>query len=166
MINSSAWYEQSFYMYLRSCSLCVSPPPPRRFLPEKARHKRQALQDMTRPLKLWLYRHRENPYPSKSEKLELVKTSQMSLTQVQSQHALVYSPPPAHSFNYPQRTRIYSSLLLLLLLLLLPFFFFFFFFFFYICSPSIFASFFLFFFFFFCSIGEKDKCSLLKNLRI
>ncbi|GFO05570.1 homeobox protein mohawk [Plakobranchus ocellatus] len=53
-----------------------------RFLPEKARHKRQALQDMTRPLKLWLYRHRENPYPSKSEKLELVKTSQMSLTQV------------------------------------------------------------------------------------
>ncbi|XP_025076650.1 iroquois-class homeodomain protein irx-1-like isoform X3 [Pomacea canaliculata] len=54
----------------------------RRFVPEKTRHKRQALQDMTRPLKHWLLKHRDNPYPSKAEKLELVSSSQMTLTQV------------------------------------------------------------------------------------
>ncbi|XP_059159759.1 mucin-5AC-like [Physella acuta] len=54
----------------------------RKFLPEKTRHKRQTLQDMTRPLKMWLVSHRENPYPSKLDKLELVKMSRMSMTQV------------------------------------------------------------------------------------
>lgn len=54
----------------------------RKFLPEKTRHKRQTLQDMTRPLKQWLLRHRDNPYPSKAEKLDLVAQSQMTLTQV------------------------------------------------------------------------------------
>ncbi|BFZ22087.1 hypothetical protein BsWGS_25125 [Bradybaena similaris] len=37
---------------------------------------------MTRPLKQWLYKHRENPYPTKLEKMELVKHSHMTLTQV------------------------------------------------------------------------------------
>ncbi|XP_055869894.1 mucin-2-like isoform X2 [Biomphalaria glabrata] len=54
----------------------------RKFLPEKTRHKRQTLQDMTRPLKLWLVKHRDNPYPSKTEKIELVKNSHMSIIQV------------------------------------------------------------------------------------
>ncbi|KAK7112426.1 hypothetical protein V1264_011885 [Littorina saxatilis] len=37
---------------------------------------------MTRPLKQWLLRHRDNPYPSKAEKVDLVSKSQMTLTQV------------------------------------------------------------------------------------
>ncbi|XP_076452562.1 uncharacterized protein LOC143288149 [Babylonia areolata] len=54
----------------------------RKFLPEKTRHKRQTLQDMTRPLKQWLIRHKDNPYPSKAQKMDLVSKSQMTLTQV------------------------------------------------------------------------------------
>ena len=39
-------------------------------------------QDMVRPLKQWLLRHRHNPYPTKAEKLELAAGSSMSLVQV------------------------------------------------------------------------------------
>lgn len=46
------------------------------------RHKRQALQDMARPLKQWLYKHRDNPYPTKTEKILLALGSQMTLVQV------------------------------------------------------------------------------------
>lgn len=48
----------------------------------KVRHKRQALQDMARPLKQWLYKHRDNPYPTKTEKILLALGSQMTLVQV------------------------------------------------------------------------------------
>lgn len=48
----------------------------------KIRHKRQALQDMARPLKQWLYKHRDNPYPTKTEKILLALGSQMTLVQV------------------------------------------------------------------------------------
>ncbi|XP_076837209.1 homeobox protein Mohawk-like [Brachyhypopomus gauderio] len=48
----------------------------------KVRHKRQALQDMARPLKQWLYKHRDNPYPSKTEKILLALGSHMTLVQV------------------------------------------------------------------------------------
>lgn len=51
------------------------------------RHKRQALQDMARPLKQWLYKHRDNPYPTKTEKILLALGSQMTLVQV------IQSPP-------------------------------------------------------------------------
>ncbi|XP_046377720.2 homeobox protein Mohawk-like [Haliotis rufescens] len=54
----------------------------RRLIPEKIRHKRQTLQDMARPLKQWLYQHRDNPYPSKSEKVALAAGSHMTLIQV------------------------------------------------------------------------------------
>ncbi|KAI5606689.1 homeobox protein Mohawk, partial [Silurus asotus] len=47
----------------------------------KVRHKRQALQDMARPLKQWLYKHRDNPYPTKTEKILLALGSQMTLVQ-------------------------------------------------------------------------------------
>ncbi|KAG1931818.1 mohawk homeobox a [Pimephales promelas] len=50
--------------------------------PGKVRHKRQALQDMARPLKQWLYKHRDNPYPTKTEKILLALGSQMTLVQV------------------------------------------------------------------------------------
>ena len=39
-------------------------------------------QDMVRPLKQWLLRHRHNPYPTKAEKVELAVGSHMSLVQV------------------------------------------------------------------------------------
>lgn len=57
---------------------------PRRGRPSggKVRHKRQALQDMARPLKQWLYKHRDNPYPTKTEKILLALGSQMTLVQV------------------------------------------------------------------------------------
>ncbi|XP_031176407.1 homeobox protein Mohawk-like [Sander lucioperca] len=48
----------------------------------KARHKRQVLQDMARPLKHWLYKHRDNPYPTKTEKVLLALGSHMTLVQV------------------------------------------------------------------------------------
>ncbi|XP_056149795.1 homeobox protein Mohawk-like [Lampris incognitus] len=48
----------------------------------KVRHKRQTLQDMARPLKHWLYKHRDNPYPTKTEKVLLALGSHMTLVQV------------------------------------------------------------------------------------
>uniref|UniRef100_A0A673XCV3 Mohawk homeobox n=1 Tax=Salmo trutta TaxID=8032 RepID=A0A673XCV3_SALTR len=48
----------------------------------KVRYKRQALQDMARPLKQWLYQHRDNPYPTKTEKALLALGSHMTLVQV------------------------------------------------------------------------------------
>ncbi|KAM9323012.1 homeobox protein Mohawk-like [Pholidichthys leucotaenia] len=48
----------------------------------KIRHKRQVLQDMARPLKHWLYKHRDNPYPTKTEKVLLALGSHMTLVQV------------------------------------------------------------------------------------
>ncbi len=40
------------------------------------------IQDMVRPLKQWLLRHRHNPYPTKAEKMELAIGSNMTLIQV------------------------------------------------------------------------------------
>ena len=37
---------------------------------------------MARPLKHWLYKHRDNPYPTKAEKTALAVGSQMTLTQI------------------------------------------------------------------------------------
>merc|ERR1719367_1623988 len=51
-------------------------------LPEKPRQKRAVIQDMVRPLKLWLLRHRHNPYPTKAEKVQLALGSNMTLVQV------------------------------------------------------------------------------------
>ncbi len=48
----------------------------------RIRHKRQVLQDMARPLKHWLYKHRDNPYPTKTEKVLLALGSHMTLVQV------------------------------------------------------------------------------------
>ncbi|KAF0021815.1 hypothetical protein F2P81_025932 [Scophthalmus maximus] len=36
---------------------------------------------MARPLKQWLYKHRDNPYPTKTEKILLALGSQMTLVQ-------------------------------------------------------------------------------------
>lgn len=53
------------------------------------RHKRQALQDMARPLKQWLYKHRDNPYPTKTEKILLALGSQMTLVQVRKERPIL-----------------------------------------------------------------------------
>lgn len=39
---------------------------------------------MARPLKQWLYKHRDNPYPTKTEKILLALGSQMTLVQVRT----------------------------------------------------------------------------------
>ncbi|XP_071822283.1 homeobox protein Mohawk-like isoform X2 [Apostichopus japonicus] len=44
--------------------------------------KKHPDKDMTKPLKTWLYEHRDHPYPSKTEKVLLALGSQMTLTQV------------------------------------------------------------------------------------
>ena len=56
--------------------------------PEKPRQKRAVIQDMVRPLKQWLLRHRHNPYPTKAEKVQLAVGSNMTLVQVQQSKAL------------------------------------------------------------------------------
>ncbi|XP_015231013.1 PREDICTED: homeobox protein Mohawk [Cyprinodon variegatus] len=58
----------------------------------KVRHKRQALQDMARPLKQWLYKHRDNPYPTKTEKILLALGSQMTLVQPWSGQPRLHVP--------------------------------------------------------------------------
>ena len=49
---------------------------------DRVRQKRSTMQDMARPLKHWLCKHRNNPYPSKADKQQLAIESHMSLTQV------------------------------------------------------------------------------------
>lgn len=39
---------------------------------------------MARPLKHWLYKHRDNPYPTKTEKVLLALGSHMTLVQVRT----------------------------------------------------------------------------------
>lgn len=56
----------------------------------KVRHKRQVLQDMARPLKHWLYKHRDNPYPTKTEKVLLALGSHMTLVQVRNNPPLIW----------------------------------------------------------------------------
>ena len=41
---------------------------------------------MARPLKHWLYKHRDNPYPTKTEKVLLALGSHMTLVQVKPAH--------------------------------------------------------------------------------
>ena len=40
---------------------------------------------MARPLKQWLYKHRDNPYPTKTEKVLLALGSHMTLVQVRDE---------------------------------------------------------------------------------
>ncbi|XP_067120243.1 homeobox protein Mohawk-like [Centruroides vittatus] len=82
-------------------------------LHERSRQKRQVLQDMAKPLKQWLIRHRNNPYPTKSEKVTLALGSQMTLVQVSNWFAnarrrlknTVRDP----DLSWSQRIRLYNS---------------------------------------------------------
>ncbi|XP_064474920.1 homeobox protein Mohawk-like [Ornithodoros turicata] len=56
--------------------------PTRCRLQERPRKKRHVLQSMARPLKKWLIRHRDKPYPTKAEKVALAMGSHMTLEQV------------------------------------------------------------------------------------
>uniref|UniRef100_T1IP84 Homeobox domain-containing protein n=1 Tax=Strigamia maritima TaxID=126957 RepID=T1IP84_STRMM len=80
---------------------------------ERVRHKRHVLQDMARPLKQWLIRHRQNPYPTKAEKISLALNSQMTLVQVNNWFAnarrrlknVVRNP----DLPWAQRIKLYNS---------------------------------------------------------
>ena len=62
------------------------PPPPPQQQPQQpssnVRYKRETLHDMTRPLKQWLYKNKNNPYPTKQQKVKLADESKMTLVQV------------------------------------------------------------------------------------
>ncbi|XP_075536535.1 uncharacterized protein LOC142571798 isoform X2 [Dermacentor variabilis] len=87
--------------------------PTRCRLQERPRKKRHVLQSMARPLKKWLIRHREKPYPSKAEKLALALGSHMTLEQVSNWFAnarrrlknTVYVP----GMNWGDRIRQYNN---------------------------------------------------------
>jgi len=46
------------------------------------RERRRRTRDVCRPLRHWLYGHRDAPYPSRADKLQLAAVTQLSLTQV------------------------------------------------------------------------------------
>lgn len=87
--------------------------PTRCRLQERPRKKRHVLQSMARPLKKWLIRHRDKPYPSKAEKLALALGSHMTLEQVSNWFAnarrrlknTVYVP----GMNWGDRIRHYNN---------------------------------------------------------
>lgn len=87
--------------------------PTRCRLQERPRKKRHVLQSMARPLKKWLIRHRNKPYPSKAEKLALAMGSHMTLEQVSNWFAnarrrlknTVFQP----GVNWGDRIRQYNS---------------------------------------------------------
>lgn len=77
------------------------------------RHKRQALQDMARPLKQWLYKHRDNPYPTKTEKILLALGSQMTLVQVREPPRAAPTAPRTGGMGNaapPRRARVWCPL--------------------------------------------------------
>ena len=49
---------------------------------EHIRKERSAIQNMTKPLKMWLYRNKAHPYPTKADKMELADHTNMTFTQV------------------------------------------------------------------------------------
>ena len=80
---------------------------------DRFRQKRQTLQDMARPLKHWLYRHRSNPYPTKAEKSQLAVESAMSLTQVSNWFAnarrRLKNTVTAPGLSWGHRISLYNS---------------------------------------------------------
>lgn len=46
------------------------------------RPRRRRTRDVCRPLRHWLYGHRDAPYPSRADKLQLATVTQLSLTQI------------------------------------------------------------------------------------
>ena len=67
----------------RSCAWCVA-----RLESEvdaattTRRERRRRTRDVCRPLRHWLYGHRDAPYPSRADKLQLAVDTQLTLTQV------------------------------------------------------------------------------------
>src|SRR6201995_3441307 len=49
---------------------------------DPAARRKNATRETTATLKAWLYEHRKNPYPTKSEKVYLAIMTKMTLTQV------------------------------------------------------------------------------------
>lgn len=46
------------------------------------RERRRRTRDVCRPLRHWMYGHRDAPYPSRADKLQLATATQLSLTQI------------------------------------------------------------------------------------
>lgn len=85
----------------------------RRSYPVKQRQKRQTMQNMTKPLKNWLCKHRTNPYPTKQEKEILASESHMSLTQVANWFAnarrRLKSTVKGDNYDWAMRVKLYNT---------------------------------------------------------
>lgn len=71
----STAYDQTTYMNLRHKYN-------RRTIQDQGRPKREAARSMCRPLKQWLYAHRDLPYPTRADKVQLAGVARMSVVQV------------------------------------------------------------------------------------
>jgi len=58
------------------------------------RERRRRTRDVCRPLRHWMYGHRDAPYPSRADKLQLATDTQLSLTQVPPRPRIIIA---AHS---------------------------------------------------------------------
>ena len=87
-----------------------------------AGRRKNATRETTATLKAWLYEHRKNPYPTKSEKVYLAIMTKMTLTQVSTwfanarrrlkkENKMTWSPRNRFDFGF----KFFLSLHLLLL---------------------------------------------------
>lgn len=71
------------------------------------------MQNMTRPLKQWLCKNRDNPYPSKLEKDILARESQMTNTQVSNWFAnarrRLKNAVKGDNIPWSKRVKMYNS---------------------------------------------------------
>ncbi|CAF4996327.1 unnamed protein product, partial [Rotaria sp. Silwood1] len=86
LINGNPWRHHNPYVYDPAAAVALigySPYGPS-YSPhmDLAGRRKNATRETTATLKAWLYEHRKNPYPTKSEKVYLAIMTKMTLTQV------------------------------------------------------------------------------------
>ncbi|CAF1089421.1 unnamed protein product [Adineta steineri] len=86
LINANPWRHHNPYVYDPAAAVALigySPYGPS-YSPhmDLAGRRKNATRETTATLKAWLYEHRKNPYPTKSEKVYLAIMTKMTLTQV------------------------------------------------------------------------------------
>jgi hypothetical protein len=76
-----------------------------------AGRRKNATRETTATLKAWLYEHRKNPYPTKSEKVYLAIMTKMTLTQVSTWFANARRRlKKENKMTWSPRNRFHSSI--------------------------------------------------------